>query len=523
MEPSHPIALERLYQIAVKRGDRPLAVHALTRLADASTDPRTRVEVDLRLAEAQRDAGDRPGMVKALCDAVAFGPTDLRPWTTLARLYRTETPEGAASYVAAIGQVLEIAAARRLPIEPRWLTTLGLLEITVLMRPRDGVVHLQQAVALPNAGADARAALGRGLDAANRNAEATQVLRDVLATDIESLAKSGELSTALASLESALAKDGRAEERLAVEEARACLGDVKPERIARLRARRMPPEAPLPAVFAGAELHRLLVPEAHSPMLLVAAAIAPIAAKALRFELSSLNISSRDRIGSRDNHPTYRLADRIAKSLGVEGFELYLSPNWQGGMPRVYPGDPPAIVGAPTFVELPEPEQAFALGRLLVRVALGPTWLDELAPEAIDGLLVAALRSVDPAFGARDLGPILEQAVQAFAAHVQRAIGRRQRKQLEEILPAAAAAVGYDIRTLAAGVRRSENRIGYLLSGDLVAAIDHLCRIDRDVARAAEDPRLVVLHPVTGDLLRFALGSASYIERRRAGTVWTSA
>jgi len=521
MEPSHSFALERLHQIAVKRGDRPLAVHALSRLADASSDPRTRVEVDLRLAEAQRDAGDRAGMVRALCDAVAFGPTDLRPWTALSRLYRVETPEGAASYAVAIGQVVEIATSRRLPIEPRWLTTLGLLEITVLVRSREGVLHLQQAVALPNAQADARAALGRGLDAANRNAESVQVIRDVLATDIESLAKSGELSTTLASLESALAKDGRAEERLAVEESRACLGDVKPERIARLRARRMPPEAPLPAVFAGPELHRQLVPEAHSPMLLVAAAIAPVAAKALRFELSSLNVASRDRIGPRDNHPTHRLADRIAKSLGVEGFELYLSPNWQGGMPRVYPGDPPAIVGSPSIVELPEPEQAFALGRLLVRIALGPTWLDELPPESIDGLLIAALRTVDASFGTRDLGPIREQAVQAFAAHIQRAIGRRQRKLIEEILPTAAP--GYDIRTLVAGVRRSENRLGYLLSGDLVAAVDHLCRIDRDVARAAEDPRLVVLHPTTGDLLRFALSSASYQERRRAGTVWTSA
>nr|WP_240806873.1 cellulose synthase [Polyangium spumosum] len=519
-EPSNHRALDRLYHVAAKRGDHALAVHALTRLADASPDARARVDVCLRLAEAQAQAGDRAGIVRALCDAIAHGPTDMRPWGGLARLYRVETPDGAAQYVAAIGQVLEIAQARRLPIDPRWLTTIGLLEVTVLVRPRDGVAHLQQAVALPTAGPDARAALGRGLDAANRNAEAVQVLRDVLATDMETLAKSGELSSALAGLESALAKDGRAEERLTVEEARACLGDVKPERITRLRARRMPPDALPPGVFAGPELHRLLVPEAQSPMLLAAAAIAPIAHKALRFELNSLGVSSRDRIGSRDNSGTYRIADRIAKSLGVEGFELYLSPTWQG-MPRVYPGDPPAIVGPVSFIELPEPEQAFALGRLFVRIALGPTWLDELALESCDALLVAAMRTVDPSFGAREIGPVREQAVQAFSVHVQRAIGRRQRKLLEEILPSAAP--GYDIRLLAAGVRRSENRLGYLLSGDLVAAVDHLCRIDRDVARAAEDPRLVVLHPVTGDLLRYALGSPSYAERRRAGTVWTSA
>jgi len=281
----------------------------------------------------------------------------------------------------------------------------------------------------------------------------------------------------------------------------------------------MPPDAPHPSVFAGPELHRLLVPEAHSPMLLVAAAIAPVAAKALRFELGSLGISSRDRIGSRDNHGTYRLADRIAKSLGVEGFELYLSQSWQG-MPRVYPGDPPAIVGSPSFAELPEPEQAFTLGRLFVRIALGPAWLDELPFESIDALLIASLRSVDPAFGARDIGPLREQAVQTLAPNVHRAIGRRQRKLLEEILPSAVSV--YDVRALVAGVRRSENRLGYLLSGDLIAAIDQLARADRDVARAAEDPRLVIVHPTTGDLIRYALGAPSYAERRRAGTVWTN-
>ncbi|MBK9264796.1 MAG: tetratricopeptide repeat protein [Polyangiaceae bacterium] len=516
---THAIALERLFQIATKRGDRSLAIQALSRLAEASTDPRVRVDVDLRLAEVQREAGDRPSMVRTLCDAIAHGPTDPRPMGVLQRLYRIDTPDGATGYAAALGQVLEIASSRRLPIEPRWLTTLGLLEVTILMRHREGLARLQAAVNMPTAQIDARAAFGRGLEAANRNAEAVQVMREALNADIETLTKMGELSPALASLESALAKDGRAEERLTVEEARGCLGDVKPERITRLRARRIAPEAFPQAALAGPELYRVLVPEAQSPMLSVAAAIAPIAAKALRFELSTLGLSSRERVGSRDNNPVYRLVDRIAKCIGMEGFELYISPNWQG-MPRIFPGDPPAIVAHPSVAELPEPEQAFAIGRLLVRAVLGPVWLDELTPEAIDGLLVGSLRALDPTFGARELAPAREPAVQAFAAQVHRAMGRRQRKLLEEILPNAT--VNYDVRALIAAIRRGENRLGYLLSGDLIAAIDHLCRLDRDVARAAEDPRLVVMHPVTGDLLRYALSAASHTERKRIGTVWTS-
>lgn len=516
---THAIALERLFQIATKRSDRPLAIQALSRLAEASTDPRVRVDVDLRLAEVQREAGDRPSMVRTLCDAIAHAPSDSRPIGVLQRLYRVDTPDGAAAYAAALGQVLEIASSRRLPIEPRWLTTLGLLEVTVLLRHREGLARLQAAANMPTAQIDARAALGRGLEAANRNAEAVQVLRDALSADIETLAKTSELSPTLAALESALAKDGRAEERLSVEEARGCLGDVKPERITRLRARRMAPEAHPPGALAGQELSRVFVPEAQTPLLSIAAAISPVAAKALRFELGTLGISSRERVGSRDNNPVHRLIDRIAKCIGLESFELYLSPNWQG-MPRVYPGDPPAIVAHPSVAELPEPEQAFSMGRLLVRAVLGPVWLDELAPEAIDGLLMGSLRAVDANFGVRELGPTREPVVQAFAAQVQRAMGRRQRKMLEEILPNVTPT--YDVRGFVASIRRGENRLGYLLSGDLIAAVDHLCRIDRDVARAAEDPRLVVMHPVTGDLLRYALGGASHAERKRIGTVWTS-
>jgi hypothetical protein len=266
-----------------------------------------------------------------------------------------------------------------------------------------------------------------------------------------------------------------------------------------------------------AEIGRLLVPEARSPMLDVALAIAPIAAKALRFELAHLGVTSRERIGPRDGHPTRLLADRIGRALGIEAFELYLSPAWQAPA-RVCPGDPPAIVCPYSFMELPESEQAFALARLLARVALGPTWLEDLAIEAQDGLLIAALRTVEPAFGS-DLPAAREQAVQTMLVSVQKAMGRRQRKRLEEILPGAAAA--YDARTFIAGVRRSECRLAYLLSGDLVAAIDYLRRIDRDLTRAGEDPRVLLQHPVTSELIRYALAEEAYSERRRMGILWT--
>ncbi|MEJ7735281.1 MAG: hypothetical protein WKG00_39610 [Polyangiaceae bacterium] len=517
VDPENRHALERLYQVAAARGDRTLAIQVLGRLADGEADPAARAEYDLRLAEACREAGDKPGMVRALCDAVVSAPNDARASKLLANLQRTDTQDGAAAYAKSLQQVLDIASARRVQFDHRWLTTLGLLEATVLRRPMEGLAHLQQAVALPGAPAETRVALGRGLEAVGRNGESVQVLRDVLAADVEGVHRISDMSVALTTLESALAKDGRAEERLAVEEVRAVLGEIKGERVARLRGRRLPAEVPFAMSLAGSEIARLLVPEARSPMIDVSVALSPIAAKALRFELTNLGITSRDRVGPRDGHPTRALADKLARCLGVEAFELYLSPTWQGAA-RVYPGDPPAIVGPSSLAELPEPEQCFALARLVTRVALGLTWLDELSVEQVDGLLVAAVRTVEPNFGAGEIGPPREAHVQAFLGPVQKAIGRRQRKLLEEIAPTIPP--GYDPRAFTIGVRRSEYRTAYVMSGDLVAAIDYLRRFDREIGRSTEEPRVLMAHPVTNELVRFALTAEAYAERRRVGTVW---
>jgi hypothetical protein len=58
------------------------------------------------------------------------------------------------------------------------------------------------------------------------------------------------------------------------------------------------------------------------------------------------------------------------------------------------------------------------------------------------------------------------------------------------------------------------------MSGDLVAAIDYLRRFDREIGRSTEEPRVLMAHPVTNELVRFALTAEAHAERRRVGTVW---
>ena len=282
--PAHRDALSALSRVALALGNFPLAIQSLQRLADVTPDPATRVEVDLRLADACRQAGDAEARVRALADAIVTVPNDPRPATLLARTFRTDTKDGALRYAAALAVVLDIAGARRLPVDPRWLTTLGMLEVTSLERTNEGLSHLRQASALPGAPPDTQVALGRGLEAANHNAEAVRVFRDVLTSDAEILGRITDLGLGLAALDAALAKDGRVEERLAVEEARASLGELASDRLPPLRARRLAEGMPYPGALADANLGHILVPEARAPIVNVAAILGPVAAKILRFE-----------------------------------------------------------------------------------------------------------------------------------------------------------------------------------------------------------------------------------------------
>lgn len=534
LDATNKLALERLYALAVKRNDQPLVRNALERLAEFETDATARTEYQLRLADVCREAGDNASMIRALADAIVSAPNDLRAWNQLARVYRTESQDGATAYARAIEQVIDLAKSRRKPAEPRWLVTLGMLEVNILKKPAEGVAHLQAASAV-GVHPEMRAALGQGLLAVGRNKDAVLVLRELLTAEGDTLLRLTEpsqfsasrgasiagagtiLSASLSCLDAALATEGRSEERGVVEEVRAALGELPAERTKVLRGRRLEPEAPYPNSVAGTELIRHILPEARSPMVDVASALAPIAGKALRFDLENLGVGSRNRIGTRDGHPTRAIADRISRALALPEFELYLTPSWKGAI-RVYPGDPPALVGPTSFSELPESEQTFAIARLLVRIALGFTWLDEISIDGGDGLLLASVRSVLPQFGVGELTPAREHALNNMLPNVQRAIGRRQRRAIEDIAPNLNPQ--FDFRTISIGVRRTEYRVAYLVGGDLLAAVDFLRRVDSDIARSTESPRVLLQHPVTNELIRYALSSDAFAERRRIGSIW---
>ncbi len=514
LDPHRRAPLERLHAIATARGDRALAAVTLSRLVEGEADLGVRLDRALRLAELGGELGDAALVVRALADAIVTAPGDARAVASLARLFRIDTREGAAGYAAALQSVVDLAAARRAPLDPRWLGTLGMLEIRVLGRPREGVARLAQATTLPGATPEARALLGRGLEAAGHNAEAVRVLRDLLqAPDV--IAVLPDRAAVLASLEAALSREGRADERLAVDEVRATLGELPPDRLARLRSARPAVDGPAPGTLAGADLARLLFAEAKTHLVDVAIAVAPIAARVLRLDPAALGVGPRDRLGPREGGATRLTLDRMTRAFSLEAVEIY-APAGFPGPARVFPGETPIFVVPAALAEISEPERAFALARLSARAALGFTWLDEVPFEVGDALLLAAVRSVDPSFAQGELAPTRESALQSLLPHVQRALARKARKLIEDVAPHLGPVP--DARAFTLAVRRSELRLAYLACGDLCAALDHLRRYDRDLARAETDARLVLAHPLAGELVRHALTSEAAAERRRVGT-----
>jgi tetratricopeptide (TPR) repeat protein len=509
LAPHNLQALEELHRLGLATGDQALVIEALSRLAESAPAPPLRVEYDLALAEAQQAAGNPVGRVEALCDAILFAGSDPRPWDGLARLYRLSTREGASAYAEALLLLLRKAEERRIEPAPRWLSALGMLEATTLFRQEDALRHLQRSVELPGATVEEVLALGQGLEVLDQNAEAIRTLRELL-SEGDGLVKLAAPGVALATLEAALAKEGRTEEQLPVQEVRACLGGLPEDWVTSMRTRRLPAGSPQQGSAAGAELNRLLLPGARSPMTQVALALGPIAAKVLGFSLSALGVSSRERVSPRDGHPTRVLAERLARALGVESFELYLASSWPSS-PRAYPGDPPLLVLPASVVERPELEQAVVLGRLLFRVAVGLPFLDDFPPDRIDGFLVSALCATEPTMASLLPAP-RERAAQPYLAPMQKAIGRRQRKQIEEVI--AGIPTTFDIQLYLPAMQRSERRVVYLLTGALLSCVDAL-------RRNGEAPEPLLRQPFVLDLFRFALSESAVIERWRIGSTWT--
>jgi hypothetical protein len=332
----------------------------------------------------------------------------------------------------------------------------------------------------------------------------------------------GDPAAGLALLERTLIAEGRSDDAGVVTELRAMTGDLDETRTAWLHKRRPRPlETQIVTLDRATLVTHVLPVEGRHVLLEVAAAISGVEGKIMRADLGALGVVPRDRLTSRGGHPTRVILDRVLRQLGIADLELAVAP---GALRvRVLAQDEPWIVIPPAFVKQSEPVQMAALARAAARVAYGVPWLEELSPGQVEALLVAAARQVVKGYGRADAALVAQHE-----ASLARALSRRQRRLLEDLAPhlSTSNAKPPQADDFVQALTRAELRAAFLLGGDLLALLEEMRPLDAALTAATESPGTRALatlldHPLTGDLVRFALTPEATALRRRLGSTWT--
>ena len=357
------------------------------------------------------------------------------------------------------------------------------------------------------------------------HADAIRTLLALLTPDTRPLASLADAGLALTLLEKCLDHEKRSEEAVVVSELRSTYGDLEPGREEWLRARRLAPlEEHHDALDRTALVKGVLPSPGRHVLLEVAAAGAGLEAKVLRANLAELGVTSRDRVGSRSPHPLRAPFDRAMGALGLDDVELVVSTAVD--RVRVIAQDGPWMLVPASLGELPEPVQIAALGRAGGRILLGVPWLLELSESGVLGWLIAVARQVDPGYGddERDSWP---SDTLRYEPLVGRAIGRKQKKVLEELIPHLQKKEGRrpDMALFIRALLQCEARTAYLVSGDLGATARAFGLDDAGLRKAIAKPGPAALtalmtHPILGDTARFALTPEATALRRRLGASW---
>jgi tetratricopeptide (TPR) repeat protein len=532
LDPQNPRALRgviRLLRSSSAAQEREPTVmteiaNLLERLAESEPGPDQKQAIYLELCDMRASLGDRTASERALVEAAAQAPTP-EALTRLAAFHKTAQGQDIAAYARALTSVVTRAEALG-RADASWLATLGQLEVETLDRKEEGIAHLRKAVAMSPQLHETRLQLANALARSKFNAEAVDHIMTMLVPDARPLLSLRSPATALDVLERSLAADRRTEEALVARELRAVAGALDEAGQIWLRARRHMHDASHDPLDRSTLMTTVLPPEGRHLLLHAAVAGAGVEAKMFRTNLSELGISTRDRISSRSGHPLRLQFDRVMRALQLEGLELVVSD--AAAYTKVVIQDTPWIVAPPWLAERGEPAQVAAFARAMTRVALGTPWAEELPPAHVLAYLTALARQGSLAYAGDLRDRQISDLVLDYEPRVANAIARRQRKQLQEIgshLDGARAASVADVEGILLAIAKAEARVAFLLTGDLLATLDEIRAVDTTFARSAppSDPRALgatLMHPLAGDVARYALTKEATSLRWRLGSSW---
>ena len=495
LTPEDTAVQRKLAALLFEQGDWAAAEQSLEALvASRSLSRPEQCDVLMQLSELRLVQGDKRGAEHALREALKLDPDLSHDAFARLEAFHGKHGTGDAGVAAALSELV----AQDPKADPRWLVRLGQLEVHRLGRPNEGLAHLRQAIAITPHDGDAVLSFGEGLLAIGANDEAARAMRELI---LREPTNGGALDAAAR----AYAAVGRRDETTVIEELRAYCG-FTPDG-ATLRARKLPNTPPREETLEDIVIYSHVMPSAAKvPALEVLTSLADQLGKVLPPDLAAIGLSTRDRLTSRSTHPFRAMVDRAAHALGVGDVDLYVHDAADQRI-LVENFETPSLVVPSSLKALPELEIAFAIGRLVAKVASRTYLVDKLRPAELEELLVAA---VSPYGG--PMPRARQYEIEELSRKIQKAISRKARRQLEEIAPRVSQ---IDPVRLARAVDQGAIRTAYLLTGDLTSALDHLRRYEEISVADLGRP-----DTTTGDLIRFSLGSDASTLRRRLGTTW---
>jgi serine/threonine-protein kinase len=528
VDPTRAPVLRRL--LALRRGAgaaAPEIAALLAQLAEAETAPESKAEALVALADLRRALGDAGGAELALVEACAQRATGPR-LAALASLYEGHPAAHARSLAAVVARSRAIGR-----LDPAPHAALGRIEGAVLGRWAAAVDPLRVSLALDPGAHDVRAAFAEALAKTGSPGEAAECLLAMISPDPAPLLALIDPGAALATLELALGAHGRPEEAVVARELRALAGSLEDAAHVELRGRRLALETADTSVRAAAPLEASIlrqhvVPEdAPAVCFDLVAGVVGAERKLAALGLDDLGADARDRIPPTSGQRIVGLAQRIAAALGVARPEIVTVASLAA--PRVVAAPDALWIAVPqALLAHPEPVQTAAIARPLARIALGVAWLD--GPHGLDAVAQCALlhaigRQALPGYGADDTE--VRALVDDAARRVARALGRAQKRLLAAIAPTLAtrpAPTVAEVDSFRRAVAAAEARTAFLVTGDTLATLDALRASDGDLADATASVgpsalRAALVHPLAGDMARFALTPQATALRWRAGTL----
>lgn len=500
-DPGHRAALERLVQIQARRRQFDLAAETAARLVRVSPELTGRVAALTLLARLERERGQVDAAIHAYEQVVTAVGLEGPAAAELKELIATTRASEFSRYVAALARFAETTSA---PSAAVYLE-IARVTLSLLGQREQAQIWLERGIAAHPNDTELHAELGGVLSKAGQHQRALAEYARVLQADVES--ELGWRSTI-----DALSGLNRAGEAALAVGGLVALGFANDLERASWQQRTPRAADAAPGSFGEAEFTAIEArPGDEAPRRLLAA-LGDIAGKVNTPELERWGVSPRDRISAKSGHPVRSLADRLAAIFGVGDYELYIH-RAHSGLVEVELTDPVSVLVPASVAGLGEPEQTFSIARVLANVGRGLAAVDRLAPGAIEVLLAAAARLVEPGY---HVPGVDEEYLAAHARRVGKAMPWLGRGPIEEAARAYALAQRVDIAAFAFGVRLTAARAASILADDLPSSVALVQKLE--IGRPGTD-RVAIeqSRELRRDLLRFWISDPAALLRRRLG------